>query len=354
MPWYLSRQLDGLQHQTEPLIGQAAQQLGAGDYAAAAELASHAASIADASGDPKAVLGVHRVAAQAQHFNGNHAIAEQLATSVLDHPIAQIPLAYNAMPVNRRVSMRIILARVAWMQGFPEKAATLARQAIELATDDSAFSLCQAFVLAGIPIALWSGDDAAALSMTGTLAEQGSRYSLGFWQSWVPAFHALLQHRAGAIADPPKLTGALQLDTFTTFSVDLLAPATILRAETGEAGWCRPEIHRAQGEWLLAHGAPGAADAAETLFLRALGEARRQEALAWELRAATSVARLWQSRGRSQNGRALLTEMLQRFTEGHNTSDLQEATALLTSTPPVGGAGRPSVIRRVQQHRRAR
>jgi predicted ATPase len=350
----LSRQLDNPARQTEPLIGQSAQRLGAADYAAAAELAHQASDIAAASGDPKAVLGADRVAAQAYHFNGDHATAQRLATQVLEHPIAQIPLAYNSMPVDRRVSMRIVLARIAWLQGLPARAAALAGQAIDFAGGDSAFSLCQALGLAAIPIALWSGDDAAADGMTTTLAEQGSRYSLAYWLSWATAYRSLLQLRAGIAGDSPKLDGALQLDTFTTFSVDLLAPPTILRADMGEAGWCQPEIHRAQGEWLLAHGAPGAVAAAEALFQRSLDVARRQDALAWELRAATSLTRLWQRRGRSQDGRALLSGVLQRFTEGHATADLIEAAAVLASVALPQEATRPSARRRTQARERSR
>jgi hypothetical protein len=350
----LSHQLDSLARQTEPLIAQSAQRLGAGDCAAAAELASQANAIAEASGDQRALLGVDRVAAQAHHFNGDHTTARRLATHVLDHPIAQIPLAYNSMPVDRRVSMRIILARIEWLHGFPEQAAATARQAIDFATGDSAFSLCQALVLAAIPIALWGGDDAAADGMTATVAEQGSRYSLTYWLSWATAFRALLRLRAGIATDPPKLDGALQLDTFTTFSVDLLAPATILRADMGEAGWCQPEIHRAQGEWLLAHGAPGAADAAEALFQRSLDVARRQDALAWELRTATSLARLWRRRGRSQQGWALLSGILRRFTEGHATADLTEAASVLATVTPAGDSARASARRRAQPRERSR
>ena len=179
-----------------------------------------------------------------------------------------------------------------------------------------------------------------------TSTTRASRYSLGYWRSWVPAFRALLQLRAGIAADPPKLIGALQLDTFATFSVEHLVPATIQRANSGQAGWCEPEIHRAQGEWLLGHGAPGASDAAEALFQRALDVARRQEALAWELRAAISLARHWQGRGRAQEGRTLLAGVLQRFTEGSRTADMVAATDLLASLMPakplsaLGGGGR--------------
>ena len=158
--------------------------------------------------------------------------------------------------------------------------------------------------------------------------------------------------RAGIASDPPKLIGALQLDTFATFSVEHLVPATIQRANSGQAGWCEPEIHRAQGEWLLRHGAPGASDAAEALFQQALDVARRQEALAWELRAAISLARHWQGRGRAQEGRTLLAGVLQRFTEGHATADLREAAALLAGTAPAAADVAPSARRKARTVRR--
>jgi len=112
-------------------------------------------------------------------------------------------------------------------------------------------------------------------------------------------------------------------------------PATIRRADNGEAGWCQPELHRARGEWLLAHGAVGAAAAAEALFQRALDEARRQGALAWELRAATSLAGLWQRGGRAKEGVSLLSGVVQRFTEGSRTADMVAATDLLASLMPA-------------------
>jgi predicted ATPase len=144
----------------------------------------------------------------------------------------------------------------------------------------------------------------------------------------------LLRLRAGEPGEPPRLTDALQCDTFTTFSADLLVPATILRADNGEAGWCQPELHRTQGEWLLAHGAVGATAAAETLFQRALDAAHRQGALAWELRAATSLARLWQRGGRAQDGHSLLSDVVQRFPEPQRTADMIVASDLLVSLVP--------------------
>jgi predicted ATPase len=68
---------------------------------------------------------------------------------------------------------------------------------------------------------------------------------------------------------------------------------------------------------------------AEECFLKAIEIARRQEAKSLELRAATSLARLWQQQGKKAEARQLLAEIYGWFTEGFDTKDLQEAKALL-------------------------
>jgi predicted ATPase len=68
---------------------------------------------------------------------------------------------------------------------------------------------------------------------------------------------------------------------------------------------------------------------AEACFQQALAVARRQQAKSLELRAAMSLARLWQRQGRRDEARQLLAEVYGWFTEGFDTADLQEAKALL-------------------------
>ena len=63
--------------------------------------------------------------------------------------------------------------------------------------------------------------------------------------------------------------------------------------------------------------------------LSAAPVARRQQAKSWELRAATSLARLWQRQGKRAEAHALLAPIYSWFTEGFDTADLQEAKALL-------------------------
>jgi len=68
---------------------------------------------------------------------------------------------------------------------------------------------------------------------------------------------------------------------------------------------------------------------AEACFLKGIDIARQQQAKSWELRAATSLARLWQQQGKRQEAHRLLSEVYNWFTEGFDTKDLQEAKALL-------------------------
>ena len=68
---------------------------------------------------------------------------------------------------------------------------------------------------------------------------------------------------------------------------------------------------------------------AEECFLKAVELARTQQAKSLELRAAMSLARLWQQQGKKAEARQLLAEIYNWFTEGFDTADLQEAKALL-------------------------
>jgi predicted ATPase len=77
--------------------------------------------------------------------------------------------------------------------------------------------------------------------------------------------------------------------------------------------------------------APSAAriEEAAACFELALALARQRQARAWELRAATSLARLWQQQGRIEAARAVLAPVYSWFTEGFDTADVQQAKALL-------------------------
>ena len=92
-----------------------------------------------------------------------------------------------------------------------------------------------------------------------------------------------------------------------------------------------PELYRIKGELLLATPGVSIADA-ENCFHKALNIAQRLEAKLWELRAATSLSRLWQSHGKKEEARSLLSEIYGWFTEGFDTADLKEAKPCLRSS----------------------
>ena len=80
---------------------------------------------------------------------------------------------------------------------------------------------------------------------------------------------------------------------------------------------------------LLLRRNPSVPDRAEACYRRAIERARSQEAKSWELRAATSLARLWRNQGKRAEARELLAPVYGWFTEGFDTGDLRDAKALL-------------------------
>ena len=99
--------------------------------------------------------------------------------------------------------------------------------------------------------------------------------------------------------------------------------------ERAEELWIVPEFLRRKGELLLARGAPGEVTMAEDHFRQAFDSARLQSALSWELRAATSLARLWCGQNRRAETVTLLQRVYVRFTDGFANADLKAAKTLL-------------------------
>lgn len=122
----------------------------------------------------------------------------------------------------------------------------------------------------------------------------------------------------------------------------VLAEALAAGNESGERCW-EAELYRLKGMLTLQskvqsqksevpnpqHLAPSTQAEAEECFLKAISIARKQQAKSLELRAATSLSRLWQSQGKKSAARHSLADIYGWFTEGFDTGDLKEAKALL-------------------------
>jgi predicted ATPase len=138
---------------------------------------------------------------------------------------------------------------------------------------------------------------------------------------WVPCFLSLLASahlKYGAVGE----------------GLSAVADALATGDATGSRLW-NAEFHRLEGELLLARD-PAAGAEAERAFRQAIELARRHHTKAWELRAATSLSRLWQGQGKRPEAARQLAEILGWFTEGFDTADLREARVLLDD---LGGPG---------------
>jgi DNA-binding SARP family transcriptional activator/predicted ATPase len=128
-----------------------------------------------------------------------------------------------------------------------------------------------------------------------------------------PAFLALLAEIYGQAGQPGQ--GLRVLDE------------ALERVEASGERWSQADIYRLQGELRLLQGAD--AQAVESHYFQALAVAQQHEAKSLELRAAMSLARLWQQQNKRQAAQTLLAEVYGWFTEGFNTPDLIDARALL-------------------------
>jgi len=278
---------------------------------------------------------------------GKHGQARELAEEVLAARIWKLPLRLSS-PMDRGVSMRIVLARAMWMQGHGEKAAAIAQECIERASKDRApFSQANALAVCAIPVALWRGDVAGARGLVEQLTVHTDSHSMSYWSGWAQLYRRVLIARS---SQPEDLSGIAlglddkQADHFATFAPSLVTERALRRCEGGMVGWCAAEVLRASGEQLLARAAggghsghsglqpgqdDGAAARAEELFLRGLALARQQEARAWELRCATSLGRLWRARGQGRQVAVLLEPIVGAFHEDLASADLRAALQLL-------------------------
>ncbi len=156
-----------------------------------------------------------------------------------------------------------------------------------------------------------------------------SMYDASGARLWRPHYLGLLAR---------ALAGARQFDDAFREVASALAMVKV----TGE-GWCAAELHRIEGELVIMQAAvdehlsspqklhPSAASRAEGCFKQALAIARRQQARSWELRASTSLGRLYHRQNKRGEARRVVQETLDWFKEGHDTEDQKTARAFLNA-----------------------
>jgi predicted ATPase/DNA-binding winged helix-turn-helix (wHTH) protein len=340
----LAERLADTEYQLGAIWGLWVYRLETGEHEAAQALAQRFLSVAENSADPADLLVGDRLIGASLHYRGDQARARHHTERMLARYVAPVRRSHVIrFRFDQRVLAQCTLARILWLQGLPDQAIGTARHDAEEARAlDHVPSLCHALAAAVCPLALLSGDLAGAERSAATLLDHSASHGLVVWHAWARCFNAALlikrgdtpaglrilgavldEHRSGGfpmyyIPFPAVVAEALGM---VGESAQALAAIdeTIDRAERIEEGWCLAELLRIKGEIIRS----------ENFLQKALDCARGQGALSWELRCATSLARLWQQEGRLSAARKLLSTVYRRFTEGFATTDLMTAKTLL-------------------------
>jgi predicted ATPase/DNA-binding winged helix-turn-helix (wHTH) protein len=335
----IAQRLGATTYQLRALWGLAGERYVQGDYHAALAYTEQFSRMAEESGDPSAALVRDRMMALGLHLVGRQAEARPFAERALDHPAAAIRTAHKSFhEYDNRVAARSHLARILWLQGYQDRAAALAKEGVALAVSlNYPPGLCYVLVHAACPIAFWTGDMSAARQYVELLLEQSKNLSYGYWQSWRQCFQQALDlgsdHSDGFEDRLIKLraaaAGALYVDMLSTLREEVAGPQAMARIENGRETWCMAEVLRAIACGKLKQSGLEAGDTAESILLSSLDIARRQGALSWELRSATSLARLRRDQHRRAEAFDLLAPVYGRFSGGFAAADLIAARRLL-------------------------
>ena len=341
-------------YQLRALWGLWIDHLNNGKFRTALELAQEFAAIVTNSSDAIDLMMADRMLATSLHYLGDQGTAGRHLDRMLSRyeTVLQQPRTAR-FQFDQRITAHYFQARILWLQGFGDRAMRIAESNVDDARSiGDALSFGSVLGQGACPIALFTGSFDAAVRFGTMLADHSDRHGLRLWGAWARCYNALvmvkrgdigtglrdLRHELSQAGDSKGLPRYLfllgELAMCLGRSGDVLhgletVVATLARSERNDERWYFAELLRIKGELILLQGEAHAAASAEGCFLRALDWAQRQSALSWELRAAASLARLLRDRDRAAEGRALLSSVLARFTEGFATADLTDAKSLL-------------------------
>ena len=354
----LCRQFGDRPERIDVLLGLWMFHLGKSELTTAREMAEQILRVAQEHDDPTAVLKAHIAMSHSLFFQGElvaaHGHLDQCMALYDADPRHESAVSIGA--VDCRVRAHGYAAWSLWLLGHPEQALASGTVALALAQD-----LANPFVSMWVWVIVasihgWRGELPAvrehAEAVVALAQEQGvvmcraegtilrSVATVGLehneihvreaaeavailrdsvMQGWLPYYLALLaeiQCKAGHAEEGLRVSGE----------------AIEFCRRRGEK-WYEAEVYRLKGKMTLQSGGEYPATAvqreAEACFEKALEIAKKQSARSWELRAATSLSRLWRQQGKRTEARQLLAEIYNWFTEGFDTKDLQEAKALL-------------------------
>jgi predicted ATPase len=313
-----ARKLRETDYQLRALCGLWSAQLTEGNFSRSLALARRFERVAQTAANPADALVGKRMVGFSLHYLGRHAEARQQIEGILVQYSAAAQSSHIIrFGYDQRARAHDTLAEALWLQGFPDQALRAARGSIAHAESrDHALSVCLSLSQSACPIALLVGDLGLAERHVTTLLDRSAKHALPLWHATGRCLKAVIDIRRGntsaglgalrvGLNRLTELRRAVRYLAFLAELADALgqvgdpeaARATIEealdRCERNQEYWYRPELLRIRGAILHREGASPAE--AEAQYLASMVQARQQQALSWELRAATSLARLCRS-----------------------------------------------------------
>ena len=351
----LAERLEDTDYQLRALWGLWAVHINNGEFRQALQLAEKCGAVATKASDPGDPLIGERMLGATLHFLGEQTLArdhlERMLERYLGPPSRSDIVRFK---FDQRVTARMTLARVLWLQGFADRAMGTVQRAVDDALSiQHALSLCNVLGSAACPLAIASGDLVAAERYAAMLTHHAGRHGADVWLTYGRCLKGMLLIKRGELdVGVPMLSAAvveLRAARFVHYTAFFAALAegfartgetvrglavldeALAQSDKAEERWILAELLRLKGKLVLLQDLPNAAAIAAEHFQQSLEWARRQGALAWELRSTTSLARLWHRQRKTSQARALLAAVHRRFTEGFDTTDVVSAKTLLAS-----------------------
>ena len=328
------------------------------EYATARELGKQMLDVATRAKDPGLLMESYGALGACLFLQGNLDAArthQEQALAIYDPEQHQAHVfAHGVDPGIRALNF---LTLTLWLQGYPDQALKRSMEALALA-QKLAYGPTLAFTLAyASELHQLRRESSLAREHAEAVVTLSTEHGLPYWLAWGTFFGgwALTErdHLAEGIARMSEglaadraAGGEDQRSYFLALLADchrragdretgmrLLDEAMAILDKAGERCF-EAELHRLKGVMLLDElngndGASDSIDAAEACFRKAIEVARAQGARSLELRAVSSLARLWRRAGRIAEARQALSEIYGWFTEGFDTADLRDAKALL-------------------------
>ena len=310
----LAESLGDAEYQLRALWELWAHHTNTGELVAALAVARRFYTLALEHADPATLPIADRMMGMSYHYLGDQTNAwrhiERMLGADVD-PQRRSPLI--RFWFDQKVAGRVVQARILWLRGFADQAWRTVQSAVgdAEALGDPA-TLCYALSHGGSLVALWVGNLAAAERYAEMLLDHSRKHGFAVWNDFASRLKGVVLVKTGDLEGGSPLVRAgvheiteRNADLWSLTGLGQMAEAlgqarrfadgisTVERGlERCRRGWLAPELLRIKGELLLLQGTAGTTEAVEDVFRQALDGAREYGALSWELRAATSLARL--------------------------------------------------------------